>query len=723
MSEAFRLTIEDGPTVVVRSFELVERTHFAAQANVVAILTDSDIPTLDLDAVLGSKATLEIAAPGEADPRRFHGLVDAIETATGLVTFTLVSRLTPLGEGRDHRVFVDQDSVAIAKKLLEDAGLSVDVRVQQTPPARLQCVQAFESPLAFVLRILAEDGVTLWVEHGEKEDTVVFGGDGSACADLPGGSTLPYRHGADLVSEESVFELESTSSLSHDGVASGDYDPDHPSLDQNVAVGDDKYVQFVYPGGFRSPDEGRARAQLFLEQAMSRAVVLRARSRCVRLQVGFMVEITDAPNEHQNGRFRILELRQRGEEFGGGERRTRYEAEMLATPEARPMRPARSAPTSLGGLQTMTVTGGGDEVHTDERGCIKAHFRWDRLRPEDDTASRWIRPLQPATSGGFFQPRVGWEVLVGFTAEPIAGGDTPIELGRLIHGQSPPAEGLPAQKVRSNWGTATTPGGGKMNQLRFDDAAGSEGMLLVASADFNERTENDKDSTVTGSETNIVGGDHTFTVTLQQEDAISGSQTYSIAGNRELTTVGVLGLSSAAETVLVAGTRTFDIGGDYSTKCASILRVVGAAENVLAVQESNRHVTGASTIAVGGTFTEIGGITASTGVLGASTLTVTGPMSISANNVSINASALTEKYGGLYDGHAGSKLSITAPAIKLKAGPALDVKGADVFFKATAKIVIKAGGITITMTPASIKVKGKLKGDKTSVVTNKEEVG
>ena len=35
----------------------------------------------------------------------------------------------------------------------------------------------------------------------------------------------------------------------------------------------------------------------------------------------------------------------------------------------------------------------------------------------------------------------------------------------------------------------------------------------------------------------------------------------------------------------------------------------------------------------------------------------------------------------------------------------------------------KAGGVTITIMPGSIKVKGKLKGDGTSVVTGKEEVG
>jgi type VI secretion system secreted protein VgrG len=248
-------------------------------------------------------------------------------------------------------------------------------------------------------------------------------------------------------------------------------------------------------------------------------------------------------------------------------------------------------------------------------------------------------------------------------------------------------------------------------------------MLVAASADFNERTENDKVTSVTANETNIVGGDHTNTVTIQQNIAVKGVQTYSVGGNRDLTTVGTLGISAASESVSIGGIRKLTIGGDYESKAASLSRVVGAAENVLAIQEANRHVTGASTIAVGGTWTEIGGVSASTGVLGASTLTVAGPLSIRASKGSVNASVLTEKYAGVFKGHAGSNLTVKSAVVKVKAGGALKAKGADVFFKAKTKITVKAGGVTITITPGSIKVKGNLKGDSTSVVTTKEEIG
>jgi type VI secretion system secreted protein VgrG len=721
---AFQLTIDGAPELAVRSFEAFERSHVDGWVRVLARVAPGVEAALDTEALLGQKATFEISAKDErrTDPRRFHGIIDAVEISSQGAAFTLVPRLMPLADGSDHRVFLEKDSVSIAEALLKEAALTLDVRVATRPKARLQCVQAFESTLAFVRRILAEDGVSIWIEHHDTEDVVVLADDVSACADLPGGAALRVEQGGGLTGEEAVTDVALTHRLTHDGVVVSDFDPDHPAVDQVVAVGGSRLPLFVYPGRHRTPGEGQARAQLILEDAQSNGVEIHGRTSSRHVAVGFIVELTGAARDDQNGRFRILEVRHRGQDGASGD--ARYQAELIATPATRSVRPRREQPQGLGGLQTMTVTGpSGGEIHTDAQGRIKARFRWDRLSSEDDKASTWVRPMQPALSGGFFLPRVGWEVLVGFMSEPVPTGDTPLELGRLGNGQAPPAESLPGQKVRSNWGTLSTPGGGKQNQLRFDDAAGAEGMHTNASKNFNERTENDKVVTVTADETNTVGGNHVNTVTLQQVVGVDGAQTYSIGGNRDVTTVGVLGISAASESVSVGGVRKFTVGGDYASKAASLARIVGAAENVVAIQETNRHVTGASSIAVGSTWAEIGGISAAIGVMGASTLTVAGPLSASATNVSINASVLTEAYAGLYRGHAGAKLTIKAPTIKLQAGGACKVKGADVFFKAKSKIVVKAGGVTITILPGSIKVKGKLKGDSTSVVTTKEEVG
>lgn len=726
MQAAFRLIIEGAPALAVHSFEIAERSHVEAHATIVSRVVPAQAQRPTFDEVLGKRATLEITSTDDSrgEPRRFHGIVDAIEMSAQGMAFTLVPRLIPLGDGVDHRVFLEKDSVSIAQELLGEVGLTLDIRVTTYPSPRVQCVQAFESVLAFVRRILSEDGITLWIEHHESEDVVVLGDGVCACSDMPGGA-LQYRHGGGLVGNTAVTDVEVIHALTHDGAAVADYDPDHPAVDQNVAVGGSRYSHFAYPGHHRSPKEGENRARILWEQTRSEGIRLRGRTSCRHVAVGFIVEIADAPRDDQNGRFRVVEVKQRGSDFGApGKDDLRYEAEFVAVPVDQPMRPRCERPMGLGGLQTMTVTGPADgEIHTDAQGRIKAKFRWDRVSAEDDTASAWLRSLQPPLSGGFFLPRTGWEVLVGFMSLPASTGDTPIELGRLVNGEAPPAETLPGQKVRSNWGTLTTPGGGKMNQLRFDDAAGAEGMHVEAAKDFNERTENDKVVRVTADETNIVGQNHINTVKLQQITTVKGAQTYSVGKNRELTTVGILGISAADETVMVGGIRKIEVGGDYATQAGSVARIIGAAENVLAIEETNRHVTGASTIAVGGTWAEVGGVSSSIGVLGANRLTVAGPMSVRAADVSINATILTEKYAGVYRGHAGSKFTLDAPQISIKAGATFKAKGANVYFKAKSKIELKAGGIKITMTPGSIKVKGKLDGAAATVVTTKEQVG
>lgn len=739
MKDAFGLTVDGGPALRVHSFETVERWHLTSRARVVVRPADPAVG-LDAEELLGARATLDlgVSAADTREPRLFHGVVDAVEVEVGGAALTLVPRIVPLGDGCDHRVFLDRDAVAIAEILLGEASLPFESRVASPPPVRRQCVQAFESKLAFLRRILAEDGIALWVEHREGEDVVVIGGDDSACDDLPGGALLRVVEGGALVEGEAILELQVARTLTHDGAAVTDYDPEHPAVDLGASVGGPRYARFVYPGRHASVADGEVRARTLLEEARTEQLVVRGRTNCRHLAVGFVIEIADAPLAEQNGRFRILEVRQRGRDAvagveGGatprgegpgdaGDAMVRHVAEFVAVPADGKARPRRERARGLGGLQTMDVTGpGGEEIHTDDQGRIKARFRWDRLSPTDDGSSTWIRPAQPPLSGGFFLPRMGWEVLVGFLAEPTPVGDTPIELGRLIHGQAPPAESLPGHKVRSNWGTLTTPGGGKVNQLRLDDAAGAEDMLIGAAKDLNERTENDKVTLIKADEAHTVGGNHVTSVTLQQIDAIGGAQSYTVGGNRTVTTTGIFGIAAASETVVVGGVREFTVGGDYETKAATLARVVGAAENVTAIQEANRHVTGASTIGIGGTWAEVGGLHAAVGVLGASTLTVGGPMSIGAANVSINATTLSESYGGLFKSHAGGKFTLEAPVVKLQAGAAFEGKGADVFFKATSRITVKAGGVTITITPGSIKVKGKVKGAK-SVVTTKEEV-
>src|SRR5262249_13657484 len=155
-----------------------------------------------------------------------------------------------------------------------------------------------------------------------------------------------------------------------------------------------------------------------------------------------------------------------------------------------------------------------------------------------------------------------------------------------------------------------------------------------------ERTENDKSTTVTANDTRTVGADFTHIVGLAHGVTVDGAQSYDVGASRELTSVGNYVIDAGSESVAVGGVRYFKVGGDYETTAGTLLRTVGAAEAVVAVQEVDRHVSGVSTVVVGGGWTEIGGLTASTGVLGASVLNVGGPLSVDTRNYSLKASAL-----------------------------------------------------------------------------------
>ncbi len=170
-------------------------------------------------------------------------------------------------------------------------------------------------------------------------------------------------------------------------------------------------------------------------------------------------------------------------------------------------------------------------------------------------------------------------------------------------------------------------------------------MNVNASRDYNERTENDKGTSVSGNDVHTVGANHTNIVGIAHTVTVKGAQTYTVGGGREVTTVGNLSIGTATESVSVGGLailpgrrRLRDDGGH-----SRALR--RRAQGQLAIQEVNRHVSGVSTVLVGGTSNEIGGLTSSVSVLGASTLTVGGPLSVKAKDYSLNANLLSETSG------------------------------------------------------------------------------
>src|SRR5262249_52468331 len=130
-----------------------------------------------------------------------------------------------------------------------------------------------------------------------------------------------------------------------------------------------------------------------------------------------------------------------------------------------------------------------------------------------------------ADLGGFFLPRVGWEVLVAFQG---GSADVPYLVGRLYNGAAPPPSGPPGKKRGSAFGPRTTPGGGSATRSQPDDTAGNEGMNFNASKDFNERTENHKNTSITANDTWTVGAARKLIVGQVLSIKVDASQSYTV---------------------------------------------------------------------------------------------------------------------------------------------------------------------------------------------------
>lgn len=652
--------------------------------------------------------------PDGDDHRVLHGIVEEAESRGDALEVVVAARIGALADIVDHRIFLDQTALEIASQILDEHQFTVDPRCQRTPPKRKQCVQQFESCLGFVTRILAEEGIE-WLCDPDKKDGIIF------CDNPQGFSALsagPFetRESSDLSQDvERLVVLDPT--IGHRAVSEKvtlrDYNFETPSVNLTAdrSEGPGKLEHYEYRGRYPDPTIGRDQARLRLEMYRRDRLRLTANTGHLGLRAGSILEIKGGVSTEADGKWLLTEI-EIETEGAESEEAEAYSIRFSAVPSTTPWRPERVAQPKVPGLQTMTVTGGsGDEIHTEELGRIKAHFRWDRKRPLDDTASTWIRVIQPATSGAFFLPRIGWEIAAGFWNGSM---DDPFVVGRLYNGTAPPPNGLPGDKIVSAFGTLTTPGGGTANLVQFNDTAGNEGMNFNASYDFNERTENDKVTEITANETNQVGVNRDVIVGLVHTIGVTGNQTYTIGVNRSVSVEKNKDIQASAESISVGGARIFDIGGDNQTQCSGLARVVGAAKAVVAIDKVSVLATGGAVRVIGGAWAQVAAKDVGVTVGGAATTTVAGVKAIKAAGFHLKARGLTETYASRKE-KAQKIVQNAKGAATFTVDGNCAAKGSKVVVWAKDKIEIKADGVTITMTPSKVSISGKYKSSQTSV--------
>lgn len=707
-------------------------TEGLSQLFVIEVECVSQEPDWDLAALLGTQASVTLADDG-TPTRSFHGLVEeAAFVARRGDLFVYRLKLMPHIQGLAHRVrsriFQDKSVVAIIREVLSGAGVpdeSVEWTVTEGP-SREYCTQWRESELAFVLRLLEEDGIFFWFEHSEAGHVLHLADAPEVHVPIEGAPGLSFRawEGREEL-RDIVTHVTYSSRRVPDAVMLRDWSwrsPQAPSEATHKAPEGGALESYAFPVPFSSPSDGRLRAGDRLTAARVRQHVLRGKTPSPRLAPGRLFHLFDAEPAAINRVYLLLEVRHVFEDRAAGSMADgdgHYRAEFTAIPGDVEFRPPHVTPRPrVAGKELAVVTGPpGEEIHVDEFGRVKVHFYWDREGKVDDTASCWLRVQQQNTATSQILPRVGWEVEVGFLyGDP----DRPLVLQKLYNAESMPPYALPDNLMQSALQSSSSPGGGGTNELRLDDSNGGMMFFLHAQKDLTLEAENNLTEQIAVDESVQVAADCTSTVAGTEDVAVSGNQSASVTGALVQDTAG-------AKSVDVGAVDQWGVGGMHAINVKGArAEDIGGLLNVLAEKVTETFNADLST-SVGGVLSIncVGGLVET--VKGNKTETVAGAKlelvsQSKAENIGLakvlTAGAVNIKTGKDISMEAGAAIAITTGGpMAIKCGGDFNITGSTVTIN-VGKATVKAGS-KLEATPASLKVKGGTIGGEGMQVTLK----
>ena len=596
----------------------------------------SKSPSQDFDGLLEAKAHLQLGSPAV----NIRGLLSSIqqgydgawEPDAGTLTrfeVVLVPTLWALSLTTRTKIFQEMTVPDIVKKVLTDAGIAGDAdwKISGAHPKHEFVLQYQETDLHFIHRLMEQEGIFYFFQHGEDAEKMILADSKAAFEDIPDDPVVRLGKPDPTIGETGVgswgYEQTATRFQSRQGVVPGkvilkDYNFQKPKLDllSEEPIKDAKALvgfQYEYGDHYLLPEEGKALRTLRAEEILARRRVFFGAGTVRRFYPGGRFSLTglsEVDTELSQG-YVITEMTSEGTqpvEHGSAEEGWSYENRFTCIPDKLEFRPERRTewPRIAGVVhaKVCAASGGGQYAHMDDRGRYKVKFLFDiDHKEDDDKASCWMRLAEPYAGAayGFHSPLLkGHEVLVAFE-----NGDPhrPFIVG-CVYNTDNPSPTTSANQAQHFWKSAGN------NELRYDDTEGSEHVFLHGQKDWMIKIENDKSQNVGHDETMEIGNDRTKTIGHDQkveignnkttkvgadhQETVGANQTVSVGANQDIT-IG----SNKTESVAVAATET--VGAAKAVTVGAALQItVGAA--------MNETVGLAKAVEVGGSFSEtVGG--------------------------------------------------------------------------------------------------------------------
>jgi len=637
-----------------------------------------------------------------------------------------------LTKRRDSRVFQNMAVKDIIVEVLENAGVGSDQYDWQTSgehPERAYCVQYRETDYDFLRRLASEEGIYFAVHHDGETDKIVFSDEPTGLGDIEGETALRYHFGTGMDrSADVVSRVEQVHRVTTDKVMLRDYNYEKPKLSVEATVesdddGDHVLEAYDYPGRGLEPPEIERLAKINADEVQARRQRVTGEAATLALRPGLRFSIEGHPYEALNQEVLVTSVTIKGTSprLGATEegKEDAFVMRFSAVPTKHryaPVRRPRAA--EVVGLSTAVTTGpAGEEIHVDEAAEVKIRYPWDRLGPEDDGSSRWVRTLQLGLGDSMLLPRVGWEVYVDHDHGDV---DRPLVMGRMYNAHTPPPYNLPDEATKSSLQTATSPGDGSSNEMRLGDSAGSEEIFFNASKDMKVDVKNNTTESVGNNASKSVGSNQEKNITDSLTASVGGSQSLSVGGNQKI------GIETRHQdeiagdhSLSIGGTRTMMIGGDHKNDVGGSSTFQVGGMNIDLVVGSVTHDTLGSfthnvgsaliditpsdrSLTVGGSITETAGAAKIVGTMGGRGVEVGGAMTQQVAGAIVNLADgdRAESAGGTYTEIAAGASVVKADNIKIEADGMINlVMGAS---------IVSINPAMVTIMGVSLKLDGKV---------------
>jgi type VI secretion system secreted protein VgrG len=482
---------------------------------------------IGFDQIVGKSVTISIILPG-GSTRSINGIVtrfakaDAgVSSPDAKVSYPYGATIQPafwlLSLTGDCKIFQNLSVPDIVESILGEHGITYKTDLGSYAK-REYCVQYNESDFTFISRILEEEGIFYYFEHGNGSHTLVLVDQNSKIPPCPNLAIANYRlNVSGTTDEDLIISLDSEQRVGPTRFALEDFNFKTPNTDLEAKAPaaqklTDKDLEiYCYPGYYDTKPEAMRLVDMRMEEEEAHGAEITGSSHCKALQSGYQFVLKDYYRESMNDKSYLVTavwhtVSQSFEEGAGFE----YTNSFSCIPIAVKFRPLRTTHKPvMQGAQTAIVVGPpGEEIYTDEYGRIKVQFHWDRIGKKDDKSSCWIRVSQPWAGPGWGAmtiPRINQEVVVDFLeGDP----DRPLITGTVYNGLNKPPYPLPDEKTKSTLKSDSSKGGGGFNEIRFEDKKGSEEIYVHAEKDYNTYVKNN--TTHTTVKTHTIKADEIF---------------------------------------------------------------------------------------------------------------------------------------------------------------------------------------------------------------------